>query len=375
MLDVAIETHLNAFHLDLSFRAELGQTTVLLGESGAGKSTVLRTLAGLLQPHHGHIVLRDTIYYDSERRIMLPPQERPFAYVFQEYVLFPHLTVFENVAFGLRAQRLSRSFIQRQVGAILERVHLSGFERRRPVQLSGGQQQRVALARALVLQPQLLLLDEPLAALDVQTRREVRQELRQILQESEVTCVMVTHHYLDALLFGQQILVLERGRLVQRGGQRELRASPRSSYIAELIGVNLFQGRIIGYEAHTLCLVQVTATARPLEVVAALREPYTPEELPVLHTEVYVIVDPRSVTLYTRPPDGSARNVFYGEIVQILHLGSGPEEGLVRVNVLLDRALPPLTVELTETSVARMDLREGSFVYATFKATEANAYI
>src|SRR5947199_3543948 len=153
MLNVTLDIHLNTFHLSLSFSAEIGKTTVLLGESGAGKSTVLRSLAGLHDPEHGHISLNDVVYFDSEQRIATPPQERPFGYVFQDYVLFPHLTVFENVAFGLRAQHFPRIVVRRRVAEALERVCLVGFDRRRPAQLSGGQQQRVAIARALALQP------------------------------------------------------------------------------------------------------------------------------------------------------------------------------------------------------------------------------
>src|SRR5258707_8533018 len=201
MLDVSLNTYLNTFHLSLDFCAEIGKTTVLLGESGAGKTTILRLLAGLLHPQKGHIIFDERVYYDSERRIVVSPQERPFGYVFQDYVLFPHLSVFENVAFGLRAQRIARPIMRACVEQVLEQVRLTGLESRRPGQLSGGQQQRVALARALVLQPRLLLLDEPLAALDIQTKRETRQELRGILAQAGITTVLVTHDYLDALIF------------------------------------------------------------------------------------------------------------------------------------------------------------------------------
>src|SRR6266496_2042357 len=168
MLTTVLDTHLNTFHLDINFSAGKGKTTVLLGESGAGKSTILRLLAGLLHPQRGHISLEGVTYFDSERHIAISPQERPFGYVFQDYTLFPHLSVFENVAFGLRAQHLPRQVVRQRVGQALEQVHLVGFDQRQPAQLSGGQQQRVAIARALALRPQLLLLDEPLAALDVQ---------------------------------------------------------------------------------------------------------------------------------------------------------------------------------------------------------------
>src|SRR6266480_5514917 len=258
MLTAVLDTHLNTFHLDINFSAEKGKTTVLLGESGAGKSTALHLLAGLLHPERGHISLEGITYFDSKRHIAIPPQERPFGYVFQDYVLFPHLTTFENVAFGLRAQHLPHKVVRQRVDEALEQVHLAAYDQRRPAQLSGGQQQRVAIARALALHPQLLLLDEPLAALDVQTRREVRQELRNLLSRAGITTIMVTHQYLEALLFGHHILVLDHGRVIQQGGQYELRDTPRSAYVAELVGINFFRGRIVGYETNTMCTIQLS---------------------------------------------------------------------------------------------------------------------
>lgn len=386
MLKVTLDTHLNTFHLSLHFSAEIGKTTVLLGESGAGKSTVLRLLAGLIHPQQGHISLNDVVYFDSERRIAIPPQERPFSYVFQDYVLFPHLNVFENVAFGLQAQHLPRPVIRQRVGEALEQVRLTGLDARRPAQLSGGQQQRVAIARALALHPQLLLLDEPLAALDVQTRREVHQELRRLLSDVGITTVMVTHQYLEALLFGQQILVLEHGRILQQGGQRDLLEHPRSSYVAELVGVNFLRGRLVRYETNAMCVIQLQNGRQAVEITAALKErgesgrDRQVGQIPAVGEEAYVIVEPRSVTLYQTPPDSSARNVFCGKIVQLLRLGAFPGEiegndGRMRVSIQLDDNMPPLTAEITETSAARMQLSEGKMVYATFKATAAWAYV
>lgn len=385
MLEVSLDTHLNMFHLSLSFSAEPGKTTVLLGESGAGKSTVLRLLAGLLHPQQGRIALNGVTYFDSTQHILVPPQERPFGYVFQDYVLFPHLSVFENVAFGLRAQHLPRQLIRQRVEEVLARVHLEDLASRRPGQLSGGQQQRVAIARALALQPSLLLLDEPLAALDVQTRREVRQELRNILAEVHITTVLVTHQYLEALLFGYQILVLDSGGVIQQGGQRDLLEYPRSSYVAELVGVNFFQGHILRYEADGSCVIQLQNGASTIEVVAALREmaqgQNREDKRPSLGDEAYVVVHPRSITLYQSPPESSARNIFRGEIVQILplHIGGirkddSDDGGHVRVSILLNESMPPLTAEITAASAVRMELREGKSIYATFKATEASAY-
>src|SRR3989442_7182554 len=386
MLQAVLDTHLNSFHLNLAFSAETGKTTVLLGESGAGKSTVLRLLAGLVRPQQGHISLNDTTYFDSERCIVVPPQERPFGYVFQDYVLFPHLSVFENVAFGLRAQHLPRSLVQQRVGKALEQVHLSGLNGRRPTQLSGGQQQRVAIARALALQPQLLLLDDPLSDLDVQTRREVRQELRHILADVGITTVFVTHHYLEALLFGHHILVLDHGRVIQQGSQRDLLEHPRSSYVAELVGTNFFRGRVVRCETNTICTIQLYDDhEHSVEISAALEEHTQSDRVPAAGEEAYVVVEPRSVTLYQTLPDTSARNVFRGEIIQLLHLGtslSGAgnlDDGRVRVSMLLETPTtstlpaPLLTAEITAASAARMQLREGKKVYATFKATEARA--
>jgi molybdate transport system ATP-binding protein len=381
MLTAVLDTHLNTFHLDTSFSAETGKTTVLLGESGAGKSTVLRLLVGLLHPQRGHISLEGVTYFDSERRIVIPPQERPFGYVFQDYTLFPHLSVFENVAFGLRAQHLPRLVVRQRVGEALDQVRLTAFDQRRPAQLSGGQQQRVAIARALALQPQLLLLDEPLSALDVQTRREVRQELRYILSTASITTVMVTHQYLEALLFGHHILVLEQGRVIQQGSQRDLLQYPRSSYIAELVGMNFFRGRVVRCETSALCTIQLQSNGEPgIELSATLEEPTQANKVPGAGDEAYVLVDPRSITLYQTLPDSSARNIFHGKIVQLLHLGANisngrEHDGRVRVSILVDDSAPPLTAEVTEASVTRMGLSEGKTVYATFKATEARAYL
>lgn len=379
MLIASLDTHLKTFHLEVSFSAEVGKTTVLLGESGAGKSTVLRLLAGLLHPEHGHISLDSVTYFDSEQRIIIPPQERPFGYVFQDYALFPHLSVFENVAFGLRAQHLPQPLIRQRVGEALEQVQLTGLNERRPSQLSGGQQQRVAIARALALHPQVLLLDEPLAALDVQTRREVRQELRGILAQVGITTVFVTHQYLEALLFGHDILVLDHGRVIQQGSQRDLLERPRSSYVAELVGINFFRGRVVRCETPTLCTIQLHSNGgQGVEISATLEEGVRANKIPGPGEEAYVVVDPHSITLYEMSPDSSARNVFHGKIVQVLRLGG--YDGPMRVSIMLDTSTnsalpsPLLTAEITEVSATRMALSEGKSIYAAFKATEAKVY-
>jgi molybdate transport system ATP-binding protein len=378
MLDAKFDILLGTFHLDMGFTSESGMTTVILGESGCGKSTVLRLLAGLLHPDKGHFALDDEIYIDTKQHIDVPPQERPIGFVFQDYVLFPHLSVFDNVAFGLRMQGAHKKEIRKRVGEALEQVHLVGYDDRRPKQLSGGQQQRVAIARALAMQPQLLLLDESLSALDIQTRREVEQELRQILSRLQLTTVMVSHQYIDALLFGNQIIVLDQGHVIQQGNHLDLLLHPHSSYIAEMVGVNLLKGRVVSTDAsgvHTVTLS--TSNGEGLEVIAVTQNNTTTL---APGREVSVVVDPRSITLHQSRPVSSARNVFAGQIIQIVPVSAAfsetekKMEGLMRVSMSIDPSLPPLTADITVSSSTQMDLSPGKEIYASFKASETRAY-
>jgi len=382
VLKVVLNSSLNTFHLDLNFSAETGKTTVLLGESGAGKSSVLRFLAGLLYPQKGHISLDDVTYFDSEQHIVIPPQMRAFGYVFQDYALFPHLNVFENVAFGLHSQHLSSRVVHQRVEEILEQMRLPGLSHRRPAQLSGGQQQRVAIARALALHPQLLLLDEPLSALDVQTRREVRQELRGILANVNITTVMVTHSYVEALLFGYHIIVLEGGRIIQQGDKHTLLQKPRSPYVAELAGTNFFRGRVVQSDTNALCTVQLSRNdGQDIKVQAVVDEPENMNGVQGVGQEACIVVDPSSITLHLSPPENHEQNIFRGEIIQLLHSGTSVagagtiNDRTVRASVLLNGSPSPLSAELTSASASLMALNEGQTVYATFKASDARAYI
>jgi molybdate transport system ATP-binding protein len=383
MLDAKFDQLLGSFHLDMRFSSESGKTTVILGESGSGKSTVLRLIAGLLKPDKGHFVLDDETYVDTAQHFEIPPQERPIGYVFQEYVLFPHLSVFDNVAFGLRMQGgISRQVIRQRVGEALEQVHLVGYDDRRPRQLSGGQQQRVAIARALALKPQLLLLDESLSALDIQTRREVEQELRQILSSLQLTTVMVSHQYIDALLFGHQIIVLDRGKVIQQGSHLDLLLHPHSEYIAEMVGVNLFKGQVVASDSPMFYIISLANTDRKgLEVTAIVQDATQHTTKLTPQQEVAVVVDPRNITLHQSKPESSARNVFRGEIIQIVPISATFSEtekmmeGLMRVSMLIDPDLPPLSADITVTSSSQLELSEGKVIYASFKATETRAYL
>ncbi len=236
MLRAQVARKLGEFALDVTLEARPGSTIALLGESGSGKTTLLRLLAGVLDPDSGHIELEGVVWHDGTRRL-LDAWRRPVGYVAQDYALFPHLSVEENVAFGLRAEGRVPSETRDRVARTLDRLGVRGLAQRRPSQLSGGQQQRVALARALVLEPRLLLLDEPLAALDLQTRRSVRGELHRLLESLSCVTLYVTHAPAEAFAFGDQVAVLANGRIAQIGPPEAVRAAPATADVAELLGL------------------------------------------------------------------------------------------------------------------------------------------
>ena len=354
MLDLLVGSRRGEFELELALQARGGSTTVIVGESGAGKTSVLRLAAGLDRPVTGRIVLDGEVYTDTAADIHVPPWRRSVGYVSQDYALFPHLSVAENVAFGLRAAGVRSGEIRTRVARVLERTGIAELARRKPSTLSGGQQQRAALARALVLDPRLLLLDEPLAALDLQTRRKVRGELRRLLRELETTTLYVTHSPIEALLFGDHIVVLEGGRISQVGDRDELLRHPRSRYVAELVGTNFFAGRATA--------TGVAATVRTADGDLAISRAEDPADL-------FVTVNPRDITLHTQRPEGSAQNVFAGPILELAPEPPGGE----RVRVVLGTR-PPLVAEVTREAVASLGLAEGITVHASFKATGIRAY-
>jgi molybdate transport system ATP-binding protein len=329
---------------------------VIVGESGAGKTTVLRMLAGLTRPDRGRVELDGEVWSDAATGAWLPPERRAVGYVAQDYALFPHLPVHHNVAFGLRALGRPAAEVRTRTAAMLERMGLADLAARRPAQLSGGQQQKVALARALVLEPRLLLLDEPLSALDLTTRRELRAELRRLLAGLDCVTLYVTHSPTEAMAFGQRIVVLEAGRVSQEGTREDLLRRPRSPYVAELMGLNLFRGEVISRAPGSTA--RVATAGGELHVVD-----------PGVEGEVIMVVSPREVTLWRDPPAGSAQNVFHGPVEEIV-----PEPPLgERVRVAL-ATRPPLVAEVTRRAVEALELAPGTMVYATFKATGVETF-
>jgi molybdate transport system ATP-binding protein len=351
VLQVQVEKRLGSFTLEAALEVPDASVIVVVGESGSGKSTLLRLVAGLLTPDRGRVTLGARPLDDVAAGLHVPARERPVGYVPQDYALFPHLSVRDNVAFGLRARGDRGPALRARVDRALERLGVAPLAARRPHQLSGGQQQRVALARALALEPEILLLDEPLAALDLPTRRTVRGELRRLLGGLSCVSVFVTHSPAEALAFGERIAVLEAGRITQQGPREELLHRPRTRYVADFLGANLFRARVTRREAQGLTRL----AAESGEILAAECD---------LGDEVFAVVDPREITLSLERPSGSAQNVLRGAVEEILP--EPPHGERVRVSLA---TRPPIVAELTRSAAERLGLGPGREVYAAFKAT------
>ncbi|HUM76903.1 MAG TPA: ABC transporter ATP-binding protein [Methanoculleus sp.] len=236
MLEFRAVRKLRDFVLDLALSVLPGETLVLIGENGAGKSTVLNLISGILTPDEGEITLGGKLLFSSEERINLPPETRNIGHLFQSYALFPHMTVAENVAFGLRCRKLPEPEIKRAVAEQLETINLSELADVNVGRLSGGQRQRVALARALVLDPDLLLLDEPLAAVDMRSQAAMRRELRERIQKTGIPCIVVTHSLRDAVELGDRLGLMEDGHLVAGGRPEEVLRMRENRFIASFVG-------------------------------------------------------------------------------------------------------------------------------------------
>jgi molybdate transport system ATP-binding protein len=325
---------LRAFDLELALEAG-PETVALVGPSGAGKTSVLRAIAGLARPARGTVACSGDVWFDSDSAIDRRPEERSVGFVFQEYALFPHLSVEQNVAFGGGGP-----------DGLLRRLRIEHLARAKPAELSGGERQRVALARALARQPQVLLLDEPMAALDPHTRGKVRAELHDLLRELALPTILVTHDFEDAAALADRVGVLVAGRLRQLGAPAELLGSPADPFVAEFAGANVLEGiaesgpdGLTRFHLDGERLVYSTDAARGR---AAL------------------VVYPWDVSLARLAPDDSALNHLEGEIVSLVRVGN-------RVRV----RLPFLTAEITAASAERLGLRPGELVVASFKATQA----
>jgi molybdate transport system ATP-binding protein len=337
---------LRHFDLDVEFAVTPGEVVVVVGPSGAGKTSILNCVAGLDTPDGGRICLGDHTVFDAATGVNVRPEAREVGYVFQDYALFPHLTVRRNVVYGLQARGRSPAESGPRVEALLELLRIRDLANAYPAQLSGGEQQRVALARALAIEPKVLLLDEPLAALDTTSRKHVRRELRQLLRQLDVAVILVTHDYEDALVLGRRILVMERGRVSRAGSHEELLQHPRSRFVADFTGVNYFEGTV---EAGGDQPRQVRIGSATLHAVTDLEG------------EVSVSFFPSDVTLSTAEPHTSARNLFRGPVREVANLGG-------RLRVQIDAALP-VVADITPDAYGALGLHEGTPVYVAIKAT------
>lgn len=335
------------FTLDIALRAEPGEVVALLGPNGAGKTTALRALAGLESLTQGHIGL------DGRDITGLPPEKRRVGVVFQDYLLFPHMSALDNVAFGPRRRGRSRAGAREIATDWLSRVGLADMAARKPRQLSGGQQQRVALARALAVNPDLLLLDEPLAALDARTRLDTRAELHTHLERHAGTTLLVTHDPLDALMLADRLVIIEDGRVVQEGDATEITARPRTDYIARLVGLNLYKGHGDG---HAVTVSSGVGGVGGFVLMTA--DEVTGDSCAAF--------SPSAVTLHPNRPEGSARNTWSARVTGIQRHGDN-------LRVQLDGPIQ-MSADITPAAAAQLRLAPGQRVWAAVKAAQVRAY-
>ena len=347
LLDAHLIVQRGPFRLDAALRVAAGEVVALLGPNGAGKTTALRALAGLQPLSAGHISLGGADLDRPRHRVWTPTERRPIGVVFQDYLLFPHLSALDNVAFGPRRHGATRRAAREQATGWLRRVGLSDYADRKPRQLSGGQAQRVALARALAVCPALLLLDEPLAALDARTRLETRAELHRHLADHPGATLLVTHDSLDALVLADRLIIIEDGRIVQDGDASTITARPRTDYVARLVGLNLYRGHADGHTVRIGDAFTVTVADRG-------------------DGDAFVAFPPSAVALHRQQPDGSPRNTWPATVVGIQRHGDN-------LRVELTGAIG-VAADVTPAAAAQLHLAPGQRLWAAVKAAETRSY-
>jgi molybdate transport system ATP-binding protein len=347
MLDADIQLRLSRLNLDAAFKVASGEVLALLGPNGSGKSTTLRALVGLLPLAGGRVILDGTVLEDPAQRTRIPAEKRPIALMFQDYLLFPHMSAVENVAFGLRSRGTDKKTAREKAVTTLARLGLDGVAEARPGSMSGGQQQRVAMARALVTDPKLLLLDEPLAALDVSTKTDVRRLLREVLRQSHAANILVTHDLLDAVALGDRMVVIENGGIVQTGTPAEVTARPRSKYVADLTGVNLLRGTAHGTRLELDGGGQLTCSGSATGQALA-------------------VVPPHGVSVSRQRPEGQQPNTWPGQISAVDLMGD-------RVRVRID-GTPAITAEVPPAAVDELKLDDGGELWASVDPTAITVY-
>ena len=354
MSDLSVDVALSRqeFVVRAVFDVPSGESVAVLGPNGAGKSTLLGILAGLAIPDSGQVRLGGREL--TGPGVTVPPEHRRVGLMGQDPLLFPHLSALENVAFGPRSQGRPRRIARSAARDWLDRMGLSGLESRRPAQLSGGQRQRVALARALAAEPDLLLLDEPLGALDAQTVPEIRQVLRTHLRDTGTTSILVTHDVLDAAVLADRVLVLERGQIVDDGPTAAVLAAPRSSFGATLAGLNLLPGTVSEATVEGGAASIVTASGMTVNGLAAS----------TLNSgdQAAAVFRPSAVAVFLDPPGGSPRNHWAATVGSL-------EPGTAAVRLRTAGAFE-IAADITPAAVAELGIEPGAAVFLSVKATE-----
>ncbi len=346
LLDAHVVVRRPGHTLDVHLTADPGDVVAVIGPNGAGKSTLLRALAGVVPLDEG-LVRCGEATWEQPGRCRTRTQQRDVGMVFQQQLLFPHLDALANVAFGPRSRGVPRREAEQRALAWLERFGVAGLAGRRPAQMSGGQAQRVAIARALATGPGVLLLDEPLASLDVSVAMALRVELARHLQEYDGVTILVTHDALDAMTLANRVLVLDDGRAAQEGTPAEVAQRPQTDHVARLVGLNVLRGTSTGTDVHLADGSTLVST--------------TPAT-----GEVNACFSPTAVTLTVDEPTGSARNRWPGTVTSV-----APHGAAVRVH--LDAA-SGLIADVTPASATQLGLAPGRRVWATVKATEVSVY-
>ena len=331
---------------DINLQVEDGEYFVILGPSGSGKTMLLELIAGMWPLDSGKI------YMDNQDITMLPPEKRGIGFVYQNYMLFPHKTVFENIAFGLKVRKVAKKEIKIRVEDMMNLLRISHLADRLPRTLSGGEQQRTALARALIIYPKILLMDEPLSALDRKTRDELIQELKEIHRKFDVTLVHVTHNFDEALMLADRIAIMRNGEISQVGTSTEIFRHPADKFVADFVGAeNIIEG------------IAKNGGAKLTVIDTGNISIYSTEKK---EGHVHITVRPEDIILSAQKVETSARNVFKGQIKEIVDTGA-----LIKLTIDVG---DPLIVFLTRQSFLDMELNIGKSVWTYFKATAVHVF-
>ena len=341
-----ISKNLGEFFLrDISFNIRDGEYFMILGPTGAGKTILLETIAGIYRPDKGKILMagKDITY--------IPPKDRNISMVYQDYMLFPHLNVEQNVAFGLRLKKTPKEIIKDKVEKNSKLLNIYHLLHRYPGTLSGGEKQRIAIARAMVIEPYALLLDEPLSALDTQTRDRLRQELKRIHSITKITIVHVTHNFEEIFSLADRVAVMNEGRIIQVGRPDDIFRKPNCEFVANFVGVeNLFKGKSIvenGYAHINIDGVNIFSTDRK-------------------SGEAFISIRPEEILISKQPFKSSARNSLKGKIARIVNSGA-------TAKITVDTGIP-FNVMITRQSLENMELKEGTTAFITFKASAVHIF-